>query len=348
MEESSDSETEAKKNNNPLNPKDEGGDQQMENQKKEGDQEKSKKPNTEQENSHSDGEDEKTVEEIYCIAKHHYGSIYNLLGLCGPGTYIALGPTEAGKSFFIKQLYFYATSPLVKEEFRLKFYCILALSSTAKINEEYDWNPDIVKIKPSNEAISMILKARKEEMFEACEKEHFPKSHQEEWAAKNPMLIIMDDTYGMVDFSRPGNSCASLATKARHYGIYFVLAAQYVHQLGPVIRDNQRCWICFSTNAENHKEIIFKHHGKDQKELIRICTTHNRKAHHPIIYITTWRFRKNFGVNANRVLKMFPIPPIDKDVILDSSDESEDDDDDRYEKFEQDDHDFDEFDNKKE
>lgn len=278
------------------------------------DQEEDQENQEKKENQNSTSRsDNFSVEEIYCMMKAHYGSIYNLFGLCGPGTYVCLGPTEAGKSFFIKQLYYYATSPLCTKEFQVNFETILALSSTAKMNDEYDWNPNILKIKPSNDAVNMILAERKKEIREECEKAGIPKSQGEVWAAAHPMLIYMDDTYGMVNFSVPGNSGGKLATKARHYGIWYVNAVQYVHQVGPLFHDNARTWICFSCNANSHKEIIERHHGKS-KELLKVVTSFNRKEHHPVIYITTWRFRKHFGVNANRVLLMYPIKSIEKDI----------------------------------
>lgn len=252
--------------------------------------------------------------------KEYYGSPYNILGLGGPGTYCILGPTEAGKTFFTKQIYHYAISPSVKKEYRLHFEDIIILSATSKINEEYDWAPESTKKKPTNEAINEILAVRKMEMKEECEALGWPLNQREKWAEAHPIMIVMDDTYGMVDFTTPGNSCSKLATKARHYGIYFVLCAQYIKQLGPVFHDNARAWVCFSCNAENHKDIILKHHGKIP-ELLKIVTSHNRRANHIIIYFTTWRFRKAFGVTANRVLKMFPIPEIDKAVLSKGSDD---------------------------
>lgn len=278
----------------------------------------------------------KKIQRLYTIIKYHYGSIYNLYGLCGPGTYVMLGPTEAGKSNFIKELYFYATSLACSEEYRLEFHAIFAISSTATINKEYDWGDDIkiIKIHPSNQVIDELLKKRKEEMFLQTEKYNLPKSEQETWACDNPILVMMDDTYGLVDFTTPGNSCSKLATKARHYGIYFVLAAQYVHQLGPVFHDNARAWICFSCNAENHKKIIDKHHGR-HKELLKAASLHNRKQWCATIYITTWRFKNQFKEPANRVLLYFPIPPASELYIPkqeSDSDEStsEDEDDDVY------------------
>lgn len=290
-----------------------------------------------------DEEAQCNVENIYKITKAHYGSIYNLYGLGGPGTYCALGPTEAGKSHTIKELYFYATSPLCEDRYRINFDPIIALSSTAKINKEYDWDDNIIKLKPTNAAVNDLLKNRKLEMTEECEKLGWEKNRREEWACAHPTLWMMDDTYGLVDYSTPGNSCAALSTKARHYGIYFVIAAQYVKQLGPVFHDNARMWICYSCNADNHWELISRHHGKgkENKALKDIVTKHNRKAHHPVVYVTTWRFRREYGFDAKRILLLNPVPPVDKAIneaneMEDSSDDEDGDKNERYKNLEDD------------
>lgn len=263
-------------------------------------------------------EDSFTVEEVYCMAKDHYGSVYNLFGMGGPGTYILLGPTEAGKSFFLKQLYFYAISPLCEDKYRLDFNPVIVLSTTSKINAEYNFSQRIIKLKPSNEAIDKILAERKKEMKENC----IDKKLREKWAEDHPMMIALDDTYGAVNYSVPNNSVAKLATKARHYGIWLVVNVQYIKQVGPIFHDNARMWITFSINTMNHRFIIQKHHG-NHKQLIKICASWTRKAYHPIVYVTTWRFRSEFGVLANRVLKLYPVEPL-KESFISFDDDSED------------------------
>lgn len=254
-----------------------------------------------------------SLEQIYCIAKENYGSIYNLLGLGGPGTYVLLGATEAGKTFCTKQLYFYAISPLVKRERRIKFSDTIIISSTADINTEYTWNENAVFFPVNNQSIDMLITERKDEMLEACDKLGMPHAYAEEWAQKNPIFVSVDDWYGRIDFTTPGNSGSSLATFARHYGIYLIVNIQYKHQVGPVFWDNARMFICFGVNADGHKDLVERYHGKNP-ELVKACRSHNRIENNLVVYVRTWRFKKLYGVAAQRILLLYPIPPIDKDI----------------------------------
>lgn len=275
-----------------------------------------------------------SINDFYVMFKAHFGSVYNFYGICGPGTYCILGPTEQGKSWWIKQAYFYATSKLCPDKKRLSFNNIIVISTISKYNKDYTWNENITHMEPSNEIITALLDERKAEMIEACKILKKPISEAEEWACENPILIMADDTYGLIDFTTPGNSGSRLCTKARHYGIYFVLAAQYVHQLGPVFHDNARCWVCFSCSADNHKKIVDKHHGVEYKELKRKATTFNKKPYHPVVYITTWRFGLEFHATPNRVFALLPIPSLDYDIKKLEEQES------RYAKFKEEENEF--------
>lgn len=270
-----------------------------------------------------------SLSDFYSIFKEHYGSVFNLYGICGPGTYCILGPTQQGKSHWIKHAYFYATSKLCPKERRLEFSTKIVISTISRYNKDYSWDEEIIHLEPSNEIITEILNERKKEMKKACKKLGKNLDFAEEWACQNPILIMADDTYGLCDFTTPGNSGARLCTKARHYGIYFVLAAQYIHQLGPVFHDNARAWVCFSCGADNHKKIIDKHHGVLHKELRRKCEEHNKKIYHMVVYITTWTFGKDFHARPNRVFALPPIPPLEHDIKKLKEMEN------RYSKFEQ-------------
>lgn len=258
--------------------------------------------------------DEPSAADVYAIAKEHYGSIFNLMGLGGPGTYCLLGPTESGKSFLIKQLYFYATSGWVPEDRRLKFSCIFVVSTTSTITEDFTWNSSIIHVEANDEALKEIIMVRKMEMMEECKKLGKPKSYAETWAEAHPILVICDDTYGTIDFTTNGNIAAGLATKARHYGIYFILAAQYMKQLGPVFRDNARMWVCMKTNMKDHREITDDHYGK-HVPLAQVARKNNYTPHNMSVYVITWRMEKHFDVQAGKLLLLPPVPDISKDLI---------------------------------
>lgn len=254
-----------------------------------------------------------TLDQIYCVAKENYGSIYNLLGLGGPGTYVLFGATEAGKTFCAKQLYFYAVSPLAKKERRIKFADCIIMSSTADINNEYTWNPNNVFFPKCDHSVDIFLNERIDEMKEACDKLGMPHTYAEEWAEEHPIFLVMDDWYGKIDFTTPGNSGSELATKARHYGVYFIINIQYKKQAGPVFWDNARMFICFGVNADGHKDLVDRYHGKNP-ELVRVVRNHNRVENNMVVYVRTWRFKRYFGVAASRVMLLYPIPAIDKDI----------------------------------
>jgi len=245
-------------------------------------------------------------EDMYTMINYHYGSVFNLFGLGGPGTYVFLGPTESGKTWCIKQMYAYATSKSVPKPQRVKLTDIIVVSATAKINDDYEWNPDIVKLEANNEVIKNLLAERIKECREACEALGKPMTYCETWGLQNPIMIISDDTYGSIDMITPGNASGTLATMARHFGIYFIIACQYVKQCGPLFKDNARMWVCFSTNKKNHRLLVDWFHGVDDDAIHQI-RKHNAIENNIVVYVTTWHFKQKFQVAPQRIILLPPV-----------------------------------------
>ena len=258
---------------------------------------------------------EEELNTIYHILKLEFGSIYNILGYGGCGTYLLLGPTESGKTFIVEQLVAHATCGSVKKKRRVKFGDVILLSATSKDSKDFKQMPtgsetELVELEPTEENFANVLKQRQQEIDDAINEEGLDDSLKEEWAQKHPILVIFDDTYGKIDMTNPNNQVSSLATLARHKGIYLVLCIQYIKQCGPPIKDNARAVICLSTFYKDHRFMISNIYGYlENKDLLRELVNHNKLPHSIIVYMNNWVLRDNDGnkVPARRVLKLHPI-----------------------------------------
>lgn len=270
------------------------------------------------------------LDKLHCFMKLNYGTEYNFFGYGGCGTYLILGPTDSGKSYLVKQAICIATCGTRRKKFRIGMTGYIIVSATAKNTKDWDFLPEELKvIRPDTEDIAQkkdedfeailndILKSREEEIKEGAQSEELDETEYEEWAKRNPITVIFDDSYGKVNTTAPGNAVASLATKARHMGIYFLLLVQYVKQCGPPIRDNCRMIICLKSFEKDHRFLVDHYFGlaynKDNQELKKHIVTHNQKNYNIVVYVHSWNLEKNDKFQARRIMKMNPIPDYHKD-----------------------------------
>lgn len=265
------------------------------------------------------------------IMRTEFGSEYNFLGIGGCGTYVCLGPTESGKSFLVEQLLAYCTCGGVKRQNRIKFWDYILISTTAQNSHDFKKVPLGEKswliVPPSEATFSQVIKIRENEIIECAAKAGFRESEREEWAMNNPIVIICDDTYSKINMTQPYNQVASLATKARHLGIYLILCCQYLKQVGPLIKDNSRAIICLSSGYKDHRTIIFDYFGYIQhKDELDFVVSFNKEPNNIIVYYLNWKIRKNGKRVAAR--KIFAYNPIPDYITCGYQEEPNEDDDD--------------------
>lgn len=247
------------------------------------------------------------------IIKKAFGSVYNILHYAGgPGAYLILGPSEAGKTSLIKSLYF--TAQLFADNYGLipvVWSTLLVFSSTAEYTKDLDWAADIMVQKPlSEEYLAAAIEERKQEMIEGAmeySKETGEDISPEEWALDNPMGIILDDWNGIINASKPKNYISQLTTVVRKYGVYLFLLAQGFNQCGPVIKDNIRVTITLQLNHANTKVLLDRMFGcvYDPQKLAE----HNQKRYHSNVFVRQWLLSKpEYGGIQLQILSLPPFP----------------------------------------
>lgn len=262
-----------------------------------------------------------TDEEVMDMIESTFGSLHNLLPLCGgSGTYLFLGPTESGKTSAIGSLYREAQSqPHVYNYRPIVFSTFIIISDTDEITDDLAWcRTRSAHFPLTDESITDITETRKLECIRATKKENqlrkgknLPNVSAKEWANNHPICIILDDIYGKVDLQKRSSPVTALTTKARNYGIYLFVLAQGFNQAPPTIKQNARAIITFRLNAENHTELYKKRYGKPTASIIESLAKHNEQLYKPVVYIRTWVLSdEKYGSASPRVLLLPRFTPL--------------------------------------
>lgn len=247
------------------------------------------------------------------IFRTKYGSEDNVIGIGGCGTYVVLGPSESGKTFLVEQLLAHATCGTIKKEYRIKFYDYILISNSAENSKDFKGIPlgdcDLVIRKPTEQNFKEIIQLREQEIVEGAEAAGLAREETEKWAMARPIVLIVDDSYGALNMTTPGNQVAKLATQARHLGIYMILILQYIKQAGPLIKDNARAIITLSSGYKDHKHIIFDYFGYIQNKLeLSAAIKHNTYKNNFVVYYLNWGVKDgNMHMPAKKIFLHQPI-----------------------------------------
>lgn len=254
-----------------------------------------------------------TGQAIIKVIKDTFGSTYNILHYAGgPGAYLILGPSEAGKTTLIKSLYM--TSQLFSQNYGILpcvWTTLLVFSGTSELTKDLEWAEDIMVRKPLDEEyIKAAIEERKAEMQEGAETQSLESGESispEEWAKDNPMAIIVDDWNGIINATRPGNFISALTTVVRKYGIYLFLLAQGFNQCGPTIKDNIRVILTVQLNNAHTKVLLDRMFGKMYPS--EQLANHNMKRYHVNMYVRQWLLSlPEYGSISPTIISLPPFP----------------------------------------
>lgn len=262
-----------------------------------------------------------TGQAIIKVIKDTFGSTYNILHYAGgPGAYLILGPSEAGKTTLIKSLYM--TSQLFSQAYGILpcvWTTLLVFSGTSELTKDLDWAEEIMVKKPlEEEYIKAAIEERKAEMQEGAaiqSKESGEEISPEEWAKDNPMAIIVDDWNGIINATRPGNFISALTTVVRKYGIYLFLLAQGFNQCGPTIKDNIRVILTVQLNNAHTKVLLDRMFGKMYPS--EQLANHNMKRYHVNMYVRQWLLSlPQYGGISPTIISLPPFPMYENRKVM--------------------------------
>lgn len=258
---------------------------------------------------------------IIQVIKDTFGSTYNILHYAGgPGAYLILGPSEAGKTTLIKSLYI--TSQLFSQSYGLLpcvWTTLLVFSGTSEFTKDLNWAEEIMVRKPLEEQyIKAAIDERKAEMQEGAAQQSLETGEEispEDWAKDNPMAIIVDDWNGIINATKPGNFISALTTVVRKYGIFLFLLAQGFNQCGPTIKDNIRVILTVQLNNAHTKVLVERMYGRvyPTEQLAQ----HNMKRYHVNMYVRQWLLSlPEYGSISPTIMSLPPFPLYEDRVVL--------------------------------
>jgi hypothetical protein len=250
-----------------------------------------------------------STEQVLKILKTLFGSVQNVLQYCGEGTYLLAGPTNAGKTFSIESMVH--LSQLYAQSYELKpvrFTSLIIFSSTDEITDDFKWAQGHVrKIAQSDKKILEFLEIRKKELIKGATRWNItPK----EYAKRYPMLICIDDFVGMLNGTGANSPLATLASKARHLGLYVFLLTQSIKQVGPGVRKNARAIIGFRLELSAIQDILKEFYGiVNNYTQAQALLEHMSVTYTPTIFVLNWLLNSpEYNNITRRILSTPPFP----------------------------------------
>jgi hypothetical protein len=175
----------------------------------------------------------------------------SLFVIGGPGTYVFLGPSETGKNHLFRHQFLEAAGSTVKPT------NIIIYSTTHDICDDFDFLTDkqrrsagilprtkVYSTSDYNHVISALDKIR-----DTIRNLKLANLDYKRWTKENETLVVVNDYIGMGNFSTIHSWALSLAAKARHLGVYFVLFTQYSPTLGSGIWISARVVVSFDKST---------------------------------------------------------------------------------------------------
>jgi len=252
---------------------------------------------------------EYSTEQVLKMLKMLFGSAQNVLQYCGVGTYLLAGPTNTGKTFSIESMVHLAQ--LFSESYALqpiKFTSIIIFSSTDEISDDFKWaKGHIRKVSQTDKKILEFIEIRKKELIKGADKWRItPK----EYARAFPMLLVIDDFVGEINGTGANSPLATLASKARHLGLYVFLLTQSIKQVGPGVRKNARAIIGFRLELSAIQDILKEFYGiVNNYTQAQQLLEHMSIQYTPTIFILNWILNSpEYGNIPRKVLSTCPFP----------------------------------------
>jgi hypothetical protein len=252
---------------------------------------------------------EYTTEQVTKVIKMLFGSVQNVLQYCGVGTYLLAGPTNAGKTFSIESMV--QLAQLFSSSYELKpvkFTSLIIFSSTDEITDDFKWaHGHTRKIAQTDKKILEFLEIRKNELVKGAAKWNItPK----DYAKRYPMLICIDDFVGMLNGTGANSPLATLASKARHLGLYVFLLTQSIKQVGPGVRKNARAIIGFRLELSAIQDILKEFYGiVNNYTQSQALLEHMSVTYTPTIFVLNWLLNSpEYNNITRRILSTPPFP----------------------------------------
>lgn len=252
---------------------------------------------------------EYTTEQVLKILKSLFGSAQNVLQYCGQGTYLLAGPTNTGKTFCIESMVhlaqLYSDSYALKP---IKYTSVIIFSSTEDITDDFKWaKGHIRKIAQTDRKILEFIDIRKKELIRGAAKW---KITPKEYAQAFPMLLVVDDFVGEINGTGANSPLATLASKARHLGLYVFLLTQSIKQVGPGVRKNARAIIGFRLELSAIQDILKEFYGiVNNYSQAQALLDHMSTQYTPTIFVLNWILNSpEYNNIPRKVLSTCPFP----------------------------------------
>lgn len=200
--------------------------------------------------------DQKKVTHIGLTAPHQGPQVSEaqllakgVFAMGGLGTYVIVGPTKAGKNWFIEQHLRKSAEWVNPEHF-------LIFSTTGKINSDWDYLEEFedstIHYYDSFKVIPEILDTLTSSLLRFKEAGGDPVR----WLKAHRTVFIVNDFFGMGSLSTPSNPFNTLASKIRHLGGILIVFTQHSASLNPGIYTNSTAVITFdaSTRVAKHMD----------------------------------------------------------------------------------------------
>lgn len=250
-----------------------------------------------------------STEEVVYIIKNLFGSVQNILQYCGCGTYLLCGPTNSGKTFCIRALV--SLAQCLSKQYELKpirFTSLILCSSTDEISGDFAWaKPYLRKINQSDKILKDFMVIRKTEIANGSKRLGIEPS---EYSTRFPMILIIDDFVGSLSGSTANSPIATLASKARHLGLYVFLLVQSIKQVGPGVRKNARAIIGFRLELSAIQDTLKEFYGViNNYEQARNILDHVSVTYRPVIFVLNWLLNApEYNNITRRILLTPPFP----------------------------------------
>ena len=176
----------------------------------------------------------------------------DLTKFASPGTYVCVARTGSGKSHVLKFILYH----LIKKGYIKD--CIAA-STTARMNDDYDFLDKrfiLTDLKEDNLAyLTHVISQRAK--------------YREETGQMPPGLALILDDVAYTEGYR-NDFLSGLATKARHFNIWFFYSSQAVKILTPAIRENARVVMLFQVSNWQYLDSLYDlcPYGSNKKDLM--------------------------------------------------------------------------------